>query len=135
MRQLSVAAVEPTEAGFAGARQVVAVTGQSTHKKSGVSTTLTRRFVSSRAWGAREAAALAGAIRGHWSVENQNHRRRDVLWGEDRCRLCDANGACALALLRTALLALVIPENRAAPDLFATVIAHPDYGVQMLRSQ
>jgi predicted transposase YbfD/YdcC len=135
VRRLSVAAVEPTEVGFAGARQVVAVTGRSTHKKSGVCTTLTRQFVSSRAWAPKEAAALAGAIRGHWSVENRNHRRRDVLWGEDRCRLRDPNGASALALLRTALLALVIPEDRPAPELFATVIAHPDYGFQLLRSK
>lgn len=135
MRRLSVAAVEPTEVGFAGARQVVAVTGQSTHKKSGVCTTLTRQFVSSRAWIPKEAAALAEAIRGHWSVENKNHRRRDVLWGEDRCRLRNANGASVLALLRTALLALVVPENRPAPELFANVIAHPDYGLQLLRSR
>ena len=110
------------------------VTGGS-HKKSGVCTTLTRQFVSSREWGAREAAVLAGAIRGHWSVENQNHRRRDVQWGEDRCRLRDPNGASALALLRAALLALVIPEKRPAPELFATVIAHSDHGLQLLRSR
>ncbi|MFA6564225.1 MAG: hypothetical protein WCV00_20145 [Verrucomicrobiia bacterium] len=76
--------MEPTEAGFAGARQVVAMTGQSTHKKRGQGTTLTRQFVSSRAWKAREAAVLAGAIRRRWPVENQNHRRRDVQGG--RCQ-------------------------------------------------
>ena len=130
-----MAVVEPTEVGFAGARQVVAITGQSTHKKSGVCTTLTRRFISSRAWAPSEAAALAEAIRGHWSVENKNHRRRDVLWGEDRCRLRNANAASALALLRTALLALAIPENRPAPELFATVTAKPHYGLQLLRSK
>jgi hypothetical protein len=58
-----------------------------------------------------------------------------VLSGEDRCRLRDPNGASALALLRTALLALVIPEDRPAPELFATVTAHPDYGLQLLRSK
>ena len=85
---------------------------------------------------AREAAVLAGAICGHWSVENQNHRRRDVQWGEDRCRLRDPNGASALALPRAALLALV-KYQRSVPLLnsSATVIAHPDYGLQLLRSR
>jgi hypothetical protein len=36
---------------------------------------------------------------------------------------------------RPAVLALVIPENRPTPELFATVIAHPDYGLRLLRSK
>jgi predicted transposase YbfD/YdcC len=49
---------------------------------------------------------VAEQIRAYWGVENKVHWRRDVQGGEDRCRLRDANSACALALLRTALLAL-----------------------------
>ena len=60
--------------------------------------------------GARQgfAARLAALARGQWSVENPNHWRRDALWGEDRCRLRNKNAACALALLRTALLRPVL---------------------------
>lgn len=132
---MSVAAVEPTEVAFPSARQVVAVTGQSTHKKTGTTATLTRRFLTSHTAQTKGAVPLAGAIRGHWSVENQNHRRRDVFWREDGCRLRTPNAACALALLRTALLALVIPDPRPVPEFFATVIARPAYALQLLNSR
>jgi len=135
VRSLNTAPVEPTAVTFPGARQVVAVTGQSTHKKTGVTTTLTRRFLTSHTATTIGASRLSETIRGHWSVENQNHRRRDVWWGEDRCRLHSRNAACALALLRTALLALVIPTERPMPELFATVIARPAYGLQLLKSK
>jgi hypothetical protein len=44
--------------------------------------------------------------------ENIVHWRRDVIGGEDKCRLQDPNSACALALLRTALLTLVLCSGR-----------------------
>jgi len=120
---------------FPGARQLAATLGQSTHKKSGQTTALTRHFITSHPASSLPVGRLAAAIRGHWSVENQNHRRRDVWWGEDRCRLRRPNAACALALLRTALLALVIPTGRPMPELFATVVARPSFGLHLLSSK
>jgi predicted transposase YbfD/YdcC len=120
---------------FPGARQLATITGQSTHKKTGQTTALTRHFITSHTARSVTVGRLAETIRGHWSVENQNHRRRDVWWGEDRCRLRRPNAACALALLRTALLALVIPTRRPMPALFTTVIARSTYGLHLLNSK
>jgi hypothetical protein len=50
---------------------------------------------------------LSHQIRGYWGVENIVLWRRDVLCREDKCRLRNANAACILALLRTALITLV----------------------------
>lgn len=82
-----------------------------THKKSGVEKEGTRFFISSLelrpAAGSSRAspAHFAKLVRGHWTVENNIHWLRDAVGFEDRCRLRDPNAACALALLRTALLA------------------------------
>ncbi len=38
----------------------------------------TRHFITSLEHGERSAARLAHAIRGHWSVENKNHWKRDT---------------------------------------------------------
>ncbi len=58
--------------------------------------------------GERSAARLAQAIRGHWSVENKNHWKRDTsLWKEDASRpRKKANGGQVLALLRGVVLRL-----------------------------
>jgi hypothetical protein len=120
---------------FPAARQLAAITGHSTHKKTGQTTSLTRHFIISHTATSLAVCRWAETIRGHWSVENQNHRRRDLWWGEDRCRLRRPNAACALALLRTTLLALVIPQGRPMPELFATVVAQPSYGLCLLNSK
>jgi hypothetical protein len=57
-------------------------------------------------------------VRGHWSVENPNHWRRDALWKEDQCRLRSPNSACALALLRTTLISLI---KRVGRDNFSAL--------------
>ena len=94
-----------------------------THKKSGVEKTGVRLYISSLELTGRPAstgraspALFAKAIRGHWAVENNIHWLRDAVGFEDRCRSRDPNAACALALLRTALLAPV----RAAGHLSLT---------------
>jgi predicted transposase YbfD/YdcC len=38
--------------------------------------------------------------RRHWTIENGNHYRRDVSFGEDRCRSHVLDSAQALAALR-----------------------------------
>ena len=48
------------------------------------------------------AADFQLAIRGHWSVENQNHYVRDVTLHEDACRT--RNKPCVLARLRSMAL-------------------------------
>ena len=51
-------------------------------------------------------------IREHWRVENRNHWRREAsLWREDRAPKRTARGAKNLALMRSALLAVIAFED------------------------
>ncbi len=45
--------------------------------------------------------------RGHWSIENQLHRSRDVVLGEDACRVRSGSAPQALAALRNTVISLV----------------------------
>lgn len=54
------------------------------------------------------ARATALDVRTHWSVENKNHRKKDTsLWREDDHRHRRVNVAQNLALMRSALLAII----------------------------
>jgi len=71
-----------------------------------------------------------------WGVENKVHWRRDVIGGEDQCRLRDANSACALALLRTALLALVVASGRRSLKEAQEELAYnPNRALHLIRFQ
>ena len=96
-------AVSPEEIGLCGGWQVIAVQresldlGQPDAKPTGE----VGYYVSSLSLAQRDAAAVAAAIRGHWSaIENGTHYRRDVTLGEDANRTADRNGAAVLASLR-----------------------------------
>jgi len=79
-----------------------------TPKNGGETKTETRHFITSLETGERRPEQLARLIRGHWSVENRNHWKRDAsFWREDRAPKRAARGAKNLALLRSALLALI----------------------------
>jgi hypothetical protein len=59
----------------------------------------------------------AGAIRGHWGVENRNHYRRDASkWREDAHRRRKVKGAQNLALMRNALLAIIPFDEKTSLD-------------------
>ncbi len=53
------------------------------------------------------AQHIAEAMRGHWSVENQDHWMLDVYFGEDASRIREGHGAKNLATLRRLCLNLV----------------------------
>lgn len=72
---------------------------------------ITRHFVCSLDPSEAHPKRLAEAIRNHWGCEAQ-HWRRDVLWREDKCLIRNANAACALALLRVGLQALLLGVGR-----------------------
>lgn len=78
-----------------------------------------RYFISSLATEHKER--LGHAARGHWSVENRNHHKRDdSVWQEDRHRHRRINVAQNLALTRNALLAIIpFDEERNLPSLIA----------------
>jgi hypothetical protein len=55
-----------------------------------------------------EKQRIPAAVRGHWSVENLNHYKRDTsLWREDDHRHRRVNIAQNLALTRNVLLAII----------------------------
>lgn len=102
-----MAAITPVEAGLPGARSALLVQRGWTQKKDPQKEqTHSRVFLSSLS--PEEGARAAEAARGHWSVENRNHHKRDVcLWQEDRHRHRKPKAALNLALTRNALLAII----------------------------
>ena len=113
-RSLACVPLVSESAGLAPVPQAVQVIRCVTDKKTGEVKTGSRIFVSSHAWAPGRAASLGmGRLaRRHWVVENNIHWVRDGVWKEDSCRSRSPNAACALALLRTALLAPVRASGR-----------------------
>lgn len=101
-------------AGLAHVGQAARITRSVTHKKTGEVKTGSRIFLSSLPWKPGRAASLAvgSLVRRHWTVENNIHWLRDGVWKEDTSRSRTPNAACALALLRTALLAPIRASGR-----------------------
>jgi len=67
-------------------------------------------FIGSRKMGARR---YAGALRNHWSVENNLHWQLDVSFDEDKSQIQDRNTAENFAVLRK--LALMLLKRNPAP--------------------
>jgi predicted transposase YbfD/YdcC len=54
-----------------------------------------------------DAAQLLALRRGHWSIENRLHRRKDVTFGEDASLIHVGGGPMVMALLRDAAVSLL----------------------------
>ena len=81
-----------------------------------------------------ENQRIPAAVRGHWSVENLNHYKRDTcLWREDDHRHRRVNIAQNLALTRNALLA-IIPFDRDGPlsSWFEIYQRNPATAIQLI---
>jgi predicted transposase YbfD/YdcC len=63
-----------------------------------------RAFIGSRR---ASAAVYAGALRGHWGIENNLHWQLDVTFGEDASTICNRTSARNVALLRKFALGLL----------------------------
>ena len=63
---------------------------------------------------------LLGLNRGHWAVENLNHRQRDCVYGEDACLTRTGNGPANRASLNNIALAVIYANRRAAESLAET---------------
>jgi predicted transposase YbfD/YdcC len=77
---------------------------------------------------------LSRAVRGHWSVENRNHHKRDdSVWQEDRQRHRRPRIAQNLALTRNALLAIIpFNENSNLPSLIANYQQTPQLAIKLI---
>jgi hypothetical protein len=109
------------EAEFPHARTLLVVRSQRTIKKTGVSSTESRYYLSSAEPGQYSPCQWLKLIRGHWAgVEIRNHWRRDVLMGEDRSRSQNPNLLANLAIIRSALLCVLAEQFEGKP--------HPEIG-------
>jgi predicted transposase YbfD/YdcC len=98
-------AIEPLTADFPYARTLIVLRSQRTLKKTGVTTTESRYYLSSAPAQQYQPEGWLDLIRGHWGgVEVRNHWRRDALMGEDGSRSRNANLLANVALIRNALL-------------------------------
>lgn len=75
-----------------------------TYQEAGVEKSEVRYYISSMQ---PQAKKLAGAIRGHWGIENGLHWVLDMYFAEDRNRARTGNAAANLALLRRWVISLL----------------------------
>ena len=95
-------------ADFPYARTLIVLRSQRTIKKTGTTSSESRYYLSSVPPEEYQAEQWLELIRGHWGgVEIRNHWRRDAVMGEDRSRSRHPKLLANLALLRSALLALL----------------------------
>jgi predicted transposase YbfD/YdcC len=132
-RELRVCCFDLDIAAFPGARQLVSLTRYHCEKKNGGDfTSETRHFITTLRESDASHARLAGIVRGHWSVENKNHWRKDAtVWREDRCVRRKPKGAKNLALLRNAILALIDPDQHAS--LNQAFLHYADHRAEAIR--
>jgi hypothetical protein len=120
--------------GLPGARSVVLVQRDwvAKSKPQSIPQSHTRIFLTSLQ--PQEKARSTAAARGHWSIENRNHHKRDAsAWQEDRHRHRRPNAALNLALTRNALLA-IIPFEQGQPmaQFFELYHRHPAKALHLI---
>lgn len=134
IRSVAVCPIAPVDVGLLSAGSGVKVRRQWRAKTEQESETCvhTRHFVSSLP--PVDPARLGRAVRGHWSVENRNHHKRDdSVWQEDRHRHRRPRVAQNLALTRNALLAIIpFDEKRNLPNLIAQYQQCPDLAINLI---
>jgi predicted transposase YbfD/YdcC len=81
-------------------RDVLALDGQPLTKEFAI-------IVTSRAADRLDAAGIDRHTRGHWGVENLEHRCRDTIWNEDANQSYIGNGPQVMATLRNLALSLL----------------------------
>ena len=103
-------------ADFPFARSVIVVRSERTVKKTGQTSTESRYYLSSALPEEHTDERWLKLIRGHWGgVEVRNHWRRDALMGEDASRSRNATLLANVALIRSALLALLAQHHPDQP--------------------
>jgi predicted transposase YbfD/YdcC len=135
-RTLSRADADSAKTGFPYAAQVFSIKREWTQKKTGQARSETRWFITSLSAGQADENRLLAEVRGHWSVENKNHWRRDSrAWEEDKCLHRKSAAAQNLAIIRNTLLA-VIPGNKHGnlPDTLEYYRDHKAQAVALLKS-
>ena len=134
VRRGAVTPITPVNAGLPGARSAVSVQRDWIQKNDPLQAQKShlRHFIVSLA--VDEKKRSIQAARGHWSVENGNHYKRDASpWQEDRHRHRKPAAALNLALTRNVLLAL-IPFEQGQPlaHFFELYHRHPSRALRLI---
>jgi len=109
VRDITLAPVDTEVSPFPHIEQIIKCTRIYCSSKEGAEPQMSvRLFGTSIEYGSKTITQISRIIRGHWSVENLNHWKRDATyWREDRAPKRNPQGAKNLALLRNALLAVM----------------------------
>ena len=110
---------------------------QRTVKKTGLTSTETRFYLSSAEPDHYEPGQWLGLIRGHWAgVEIRNHWRRDAIMGEDGSRSRNPQILANLAIIRSALLCALIEQSggRSQPEIHDSLHSNPGRCWKILKS-
>jgi predicted transposase YbfD/YdcC len=123
-RTLIAAPVDPddTTIRFPGARQVAQIV-RDTLLDDGSTRGEVVLLITSLDAGRADPARLAEIARGHWGIENSSHWRRDVTYGEDRCRARTRHSPINLAALRNLTIALIARHRPKRFDRLRNAIA------------
>lgn len=122
-------AIEALTADFPFARTVIVVRSERTVKKTGVSSTESRYYLSSAPSQQYQSLDWLKLIRGHWGgVEVRNHWRRDASMGEDDSRSRNPTLLANVALIRNALLQILAEhlQEQSLPQFKEHLQARPD---------
>lgn len=129
-------AVEAESAGFPFARQFMAIRRQVTGQKNKPDTDHTRHFVTSIEEGQLSPERQLEGQREYWAVENKNHWARDAVWNEDQARVRAPNIGRVLALLRSALLAVLKRSGyRSLPEALESMSRDPSLAIALIQRQ
>jgi predicted transposase YbfD/YdcC len=131
--EIRVVAVEAETIGLPFAQAVISVTRtcEKTTRGKPESSSGVRYFVTSLDPLKHRPEQIAEYIRGHWSIENKNHWKRDAQWREDSPRFRNPKSAQVLAVLLGATLALC---NEPCPQLFLRHCRHPVSALRLINS-
>jgi predicted transposase YbfD/YdcC len=137
VRHLYAFSIEPLAADFPFARTLIVLRSERTVKKSALTTTESRYYLSSAMPERYSLGQWLELIRGHWGgVEIRNHWRRDALMGEDRSRSRNPSLLANLALIRNALLTLLADQfpDRPLPEIRERLHSHPSQCLALIHS-
>lgn len=90
-----------------GLQQVFEIKRERYICRTGQTTTETVYGLTSHSKQRASAASLLQLNRSHWGIENGLHYRRDVTFGEDRCRISSKSAAQALAVFNNLAIRLI----------------------------
>jgi predicted transposase YbfD/YdcC len=114
---------------------LIVLRSERTIKKTGMTTTESRFYLSSAPAQSYQPEGWLDLIRGHWGgVEVRNHWRRDAVMGEDRSRSRNANLLANVALIRSSLLQIFSDHihQQSLPEFREKLYSRPGHCLELI---